>query len=143
MAQLSDFLREVCFTKDLDFHYRRDSKLKRPTEGQPAEAEILMARSFYNRFLPDFFAAAQRFRIASAMRLRPAADIMRRHFGAMAPVVVDGLLLLPGGRPRRLPPVIPPAEAPLTPSRAFIAASSRLRSSLSCTTISERFIHQY
>ena len=36
-----------------------------------------MAWSFYNRFLPDFFAAAQRFRIPSAMRLRAAGDIVR------------------------------------------------------------------
>jgi hypothetical protein len=67
---------------------------------------ILML-AFYSRFLPDFFAAAQRFRIASAIRLRPAADIPRLFFGPRA----AGLFTLPGGRPRRLPPPdIPPSE---------------------------------
>lgn len=80
----------------------------------------------YRLFFPDFFAAAQRLRIASAMRFRPAADIVRR-FGTMM------LFLLPAGRPRRLP-------WPSVPSRAWIAASSRLRSCLSCWTISSRFM---
>jgi hypothetical protein len=55
--------------------------------------------AFYNRFLPDFFAAAQRFRIASAMRLRAAVDIPRLFFGPPA-----RLFILRGGRPRRFPP---------------------------------------
>jgi hypothetical protein len=96
-----------------------------------------MAR-YYNRFLPDFLAAAQRAFIAAAMRLRAAADIPRRFVEPLAEVV---FLALPGGLPRRLPPPdIPPPEAPPMPSRASMAASSRLRSSLSCTTISDRFI---
>lgn len=100
-----------------------------------------MAR-YYNRFLPDFFAAAQRFRIASAILFLAAADIPRLFFGP--PAAGAGLVLVPGGRPRRLPPPgTPPAEAPLTPSRARIAASSRPRSSLSCTTISERSISAF
>ena len=37
----------------------------------------------YNRFLPDLFAAAQRLRMPSAIRLRAAADMVRR-FGAAA-----------------------------------------------------------
>jgi hypothetical protein len=63
---------------------------------------------YYNRFFPDFFAAAQRFRIDSAMRLRAAGDIMRRCFWAPVAVAIDGLLLLPGGRPRRLAGAEPP-----------------------------------
>ena len=106
------------------------------------ERNLYMARPFYNRFLPDFFAAAQRFRIPSAMRLRAAADMVRFFGAATATAELPvALLALPGGRPRRFPPpIIPPPEAPLTPSRARMAASSRLRSSLSCTTISERFM---
>ena len=72
----------------------------------------------YSRFFPDLFAAAQRFRMASAMRLRAAGDMLR-FFGA-------AFFALPGGRPRRLP-VEPP-----TPSSAVIAASSLPRCSLSC-----------
>ena len=90
-----------------------------------------MLMAFYSRCLPDLFAAAQRFRIASAIRLRAAADMVRRFFEAptaFAEVAVV-LLVVPGGLPRRLPG----AEAPPpTPSRASIAASSLLRSSLSC-----------
>ena len=67
-----------------------------------------------------FFRWAQRLFIANEIRLRAAADIMRR--------LVD-----PGGLPRRLP--LPP-----TPSRAWIAASSLLRCCLSCWTISSTFM---
>ena len=77
---------------------------------------------YYSLFLPDFFAAAQRFRVASAMRFRAAADIRRRGVG------VD-LLALPGGRPRRFPLLETP---PLTPSRTLMAVSSLSRSALSC-----------
>ena len=98
-----------------------------------------MARCFYSLFFPDFFAVAQRFRIASAIRLRAAAD-MPRFFAGMAAAGVD-LFELPGGRPRRFPPPdIPPPELPPMPSRACMAASSRLRSFLSCTTMSETFM---
>ena len=86
----------------------------------------------YSLFLPDFFAAAQRLRIASAILFRDAADMIRR-FGALAAGV--DLFALPGGRPRRLAALRPP-----TPSSACIAASSLLRSSLSCCTISLTFI---
>jgi hypothetical protein len=55
-----------------------------------------MLMAFYSRFLPDFFAAAQRFRIASAIRLRTGADIIR----VLRVRLATGLLLLPGGRPR-------------------------------------------
>jgi hypothetical protein len=93
-----------------------------------------MLTAFYSRFLPDFFAAAQRFRIPSARRLRAAADIVRRFFGAE---VAAGLLILPGGLPRRF------TELPPTPSKACIAVSSLLRSCVSSLRISERFMDLY
>jgi hypothetical protein len=85
---------------------------------------------FYNRFLPDFFAAAHRFRIPSAMRLRAAADMVRL-FGARPAVaeLVLALLVVPGGLPRRFGS----AEAPpARPSKACIAASSLFFSAPSC-----------
>jgi hypothetical protein len=88
-----------------------------------------MAR-YYSRFLPDLFAAAQRFRIDSAILFLAAADIMRVFLG---PPAGAGLFLVPGGRPRRLAGAEFP---PLIPSNARIAAPSLLRSSLSCCTIS-------
>jgi hypothetical protein len=121
--------------------HRIRAKQNRPTEVSLLERIFSWSGSssdFYSFFFPDFFAAVQRLRIASAMRLRAAADIPR-FFAGRAAAGAD-LLVLPGGRPRRFPPDIPPAEAPLMPSRACIAASSRLRSSLSCTTISSTFI---
>lgn len=77
-----------------------------------------MARSSYNRFLPDFFAAAQRAFIAAAIRLRAAGDIPRRFCGAPEDCVevVAGVLVVPGGRPRRLAGA--DAPLPLTPSSA-------------------------
>ena len=78
-----------------------------------------VARNFYSLFLPDFFAAAQRAFIAAAIRLRAAGDIPRRF---LTGAEVDRLVV-PGGRPRRLP------ETPsLTLSKACIAASSLSRS---------------
>jgi hypothetical protein len=68
---------------------------------------------YYNRFLPDFFAAAQRPFIASAIRLRAAADMPRRRAGVDLPP-------LPGWRPRRLTPDSPPL------SRARMAPSNLL-----------------
>jgi hypothetical protein len=68
--------------------------------------------------LPDFFAAAQRFFIASAIRLRAAAEMRRR--------AEVRLLLFPGGRPRRSTLV----PAPPTPFNALIAESNLLLSSL-------------
>jgi hypothetical protein len=85
---------------------------------------------YYNRFLPDLFAAAQRFRIDSEILLLAAADIMCVF---LAPPAGAGLFLVPGGRPRRVVGAEPP---PPIPSNALIAASSLLRSSLSCCTIS-------
>ena len=89
---------------------------------------------YYNRFLPDLFAAAQRFRIDSAILFLAAADIMRVF---VCPPAGAGLFLVPGGRPRRLAGAVAP---PLIPSKALIAASSLLRSSLSCCTISGTLI---
>lgn len=63
---------------------------------QPAGANLLHVPVLYSLFLPDLFAAAQRLRIASARRLRPAAVIPRFFLGPAA-----GLLELPGGLPRR------------------------------------------
>lgn len=91
-----------------------------------------MAR-YYNRFLPDLFAAAQRAFIDAAIRLRAATDIPRLFLSPPAAV----LLVLPGGLPRRFPRAEP---APPMLSKACIAASSLLRSFLSSTTISERFM---
>ena len=88
--------------------------------------------SIYSFFLPDFFARAQRLRIASAIRFLAAADMIQR-FGVVGAGV--DLFALPGGRPRRLATVLAP-----TPSKACIAASTLLRSSLSCWTISLTFI---
>lgn len=79
--------------------------------------------------------AAQRFRIASAIRLRASADILLLFTGP-PPI---GVFLLPGGLPRRLPGAEVP---PLMPSRACIAASSLFRSALSCPTISAMFMGQ-
>lgn len=71
--------------------------------------------------------------MASAIRLRPSADILLLFAGFLpAPV-----FLLPGGRPRRFPGAEVP---PSTPSRACIAASSLLLSVLSCWTISAIFM---
>jgi len=104
---------------------------------QPVGASsFLLARDFvYSFFLPDFFAAAQRLRMASAIRFRAAADMIRR-VGAFDAGV--DLFVLPGGRPRRFT-TAPPA----TPSNACIAASSLPRSSLSCCTISLTFIEVF
>lgn len=55
--------------------------------------------------------------------VRPSASSSSRRYALL------GWLLLPGGRPRRLP-------WPSVPCRAWIAASSLLRSYLSCWTIS-------
>ena len=63
-----------------------------------------------------FFRSAQRFFIICEICFRLAADIVR-----------------PGGLPRRLP-------WPSVPCRAWIAASSLLRSSLSWWTISSMFM---
>jgi hypothetical protein len=113
-----------------------DPVLKKTGQPQPAcrseyfRDPVLMLMAFYSCCLPDLFAAAQRFRIASAIRLRAAADMVRRFFGAptdFAELAV-ALLVVPGGLPRRLPRAEPP---PPTPSRACIAASSLPRSSLS------------
>src|ERR1039458_1276378 len=109
---------------------------KQADRSQPAGANLYSARPFYSRFLPDFFAAAQRFRIPSARRLRAAADIVRPLRGPF----VAGLLVLPGGRPRRFAGADAP---PLTPSKACIAASSLLRSCVSSLMISERFMDLY
>ena len=67
---------------------------KQASRSQPVGASIFVAR-YYNRFFPDFLAAAQRAFIAAAIRLRAAADMPRRRAG------VD-FLPLPGGRPGRL-----------------------------------------
>jgi hypothetical protein len=92
--------------------HKLSHKTKQASLGQPVGASILMARCFYNPFLPALFAAAQRFRIPSAKRLRAAADMVR-FFGALDfAEVVDGLLPLPGGRPRRLPGAEPPSPTP-------------------------------
>jgi len=85
-----------------------------------------MARC-YNRFFPDFFAAAQRAFIAAAMRLRAVADITRRRAG------ID-LFPTPGGRPRRLNP------DPALPPNARMAASSLSRSAFRDRTISSTFM---
>jgi hypothetical protein len=113
------------------------SKQNRPTEVSLSERVIFFGPDHVDHscFLPDFFAAAQRFRIASAIRLRAAADIVR-FLGALDTGVE--LFLLPGGRPRRFTTAPPP-----TPSKACIAASSLLRSSLSCCTISVTFIELF
>ena len=84
-------------------------------------------------FFAALFCLAQRAFCASEISLRAAADIVRRFFGAEVAVC---LLILPGGLPRRFAE----PEPPLTPSKASIAASSLLRSSLSCWTISFTFI---
>jgi hypothetical protein len=107
-------------------------KQKQADDGQPVGAVSFGGLGYVRRFLPDFFAAAQRRRIASAIRFRAAADMIRR-LGALDAGV--DLFALPGGRPRRFAPV-----SALTPSSARIAASSLLRSSLSCCTISLTFI---
>jgi hypothetical protein len=95
---------------------RCSTKTKQADRSQPVGVEIWTVR-YYNRFLPDFLAAAQRAFIASAIRLRAAEDITRRFLGAPVDVteVAATLLVVPGGRPRRLPD---PTEPPLTPSNA-------------------------
>jgi hypothetical protein len=109
----------------------------RPTESA-CWSESLPGPAFYNRFLPDFFAAAQRARAASPIRLRAAADILR-FSRALVAELVAALFELPGGLPRRFPV----EELPPTPTKACIAASSLLRSSLSCWTISVTFMELY
>jgi hypothetical protein len=82
-----------------------DCKQNRPTEVSLLEQISTQPGSnpeFYSLFFPDFFAAAQRFRIASAILFRAAADIPLLFFGLPAAGV--GLFVLPGGRPRRLGP---------------------------------------
>src|SRR5664279_2527393 len=120
--------------------HRIPCQTKQADSRQPAGANLYLARIYcgrlYSRFLPDFLAAAQRFLIPSARRLRAAADIVRPLRG---PFVV-GLLVLPGGRPRRFAGADAP---PLTPSKACIAASSLLRSCVSSLRISERFMDLY
>jgi hypothetical protein len=76
---------------------------KQADRSQPAGANFYTARfrRIYNLFLPDFLAAAQRLRIAAAIRLRAATDIPL-FFADLAAAGV-GLFALPGGRPRRLP----------------------------------------
>ena len=88
-----------------------------------------MAQYCYNFFFPDFFAAAQRAFIAAAMRLRAAADMVRRRAGV-------GVFAFPGGRPRRFVLLL----GPLPPSNARMAISSLSRSCLSCRTISSMFM---
>ena len=97
--------------------------------GRPAAKSraILTGRAggvTHRTYFCAFFRSAQRFFIASEIRFRAAADIVRR---------LADLLVLPGGLPRRLP-------RPPTPSRAWIAASSLLRCCLSCWTTSARFM---
>ena len=88
-------------------------------------AKLYLARIYC--YFAALFCLAHRAFCASEISLRAAADIVRRFFGAE---VVAGLLILPGGLPRRFAG----ADAPLllTPSKANIAASSLLRSFLSC-----------
>ena len=76
-------------------------------ESRPVNLRIQEWRVYF--FLA--LTAAQRFRIASAIRLRASADILRLFFGATP----AGLFVLPGGLPRRFAGADVP---PLTPSRA-------------------------
>jgi hypothetical protein len=105
------------FTLNISGRQKLEEKIRKGTGGGVAGAyagAMPACRSenlpwpglaFYNRPFPDFFAAAQRLRIDSAMRLRAAVDMVRRSLAtpAGAAVVAAGLLVLPGGRPRRLP----------------------------------------
>jgi hypothetical protein len=83
------------------------AKTKQASLSQPVGASIFVARyfpeCFYNLPSPDLFAAAQRLRIPSASRLRAAADMLRRFFGAPMDFAEAGLLAVPGGLPRRFP----------------------------------------